>query len=247
MYANRGWDVGIAGFLGICADICKLNYIIGLRRVQLYQPIDIPARYRKFVLSKKSSCRGNRSRYDFVTEKIMQNSNHGIHLDVGTNFGFIPLSLGRRGLLSIGFEVQYFSYQIATCLARLEGNDCALFVNCDVTEIVDRIPAVESISMLSVLHHIVAGFDDAAQSTAFLRSLFSRARRRLILEIADHSEGDYSWCEKNHALHGDQTALEWYSEFLSEQGFTVSGDIRYFDTHLGATRPILVADRAGNT
>lgn len=243
MYGNNGPDVSLSRFLGGFVDVCKLNYIIGLRRVQIYQPIDIPEKYRKFILPRFDSCRGSRERYDYVTEKILQNTNHGVHLDVGTNFGFVPLSLGSRGLFSIGLELQYFSYQIASCLARLNENNMAVFINGDVTEMGDRIPAVESMSLLSVLHHIVAGYDDACRSTDFLRALFSKAQRRLVLEVADPSEGEYSWSEKNRTLHGGASALDWYKDFLGEQGFSVSGDIRYFDTHLGVSRPIIIADR----
>jgi hypothetical protein len=235
----------MSGFLGTVADICKLNYIIGLRRVQLYQPIDIPEKYRKFILPQYDSFRGSRERYEYVTETLLQNTNYGVHLDVGTNFGFIPLSLGSRGLFSIGLEIQYFSCQIANCLARLNKNNMAIFINTDVTEIVNRVPVVESISMLSVLHHIVAGYEDVNTGVDFLRTLFSKAQRRIVLEVADPGEGEYSWREKNRNLHGGRSALDWYSTFLGEQGFSVSRDVRYFDTHLGVSRPIIVADRIG--
>lgn len=243
MYGNNGPDVRLSGFLGGFADICKLNYIIGLRRVQIYQPIDIPEKYRKFILPHFDSCRGSRERYDYVTEKILQSTNYGVHLDVGTNFGFVPLSLGIRGLFSIGLELQYFSYQIASCLARLSKNNMAVFINGDVTEMGDMIPAVESMSLLSVLHHIVAAYDDVNSGTDLMRTLFSKVQRRLVLEVADPGEGEYSWCEKNRMLHGDDSAVEWYTAFLGKQGFAVSEDIRYFDTHLSVSRPIIVADR----
>lgn len=238
-----GMHARICGKIGTGLALAKLNYIRAFRLVELYQPMLVPDAYGKYLVTKRTAARSDLSRYEYVVDQISSEHRNGGHLDVGCQFGAILILLARRNLSSIGVEYQYFSYLAAKELAYLNGAKLTQIVNADITELIDRVPTVESISMLSILHHIAQLFDDPSRYRAFLGSMLDKATRLVILELASPDEGRFAWSEPNRVLYDGQSAVAWHSDFLQSHGFSVEADPVYFPTHLGGTRPILIARR----
>jgi len=240
---GEGLHARICGKIGTGLALTKLNYIRAFRLVELYQPMLVPEAYGKFLIAKGPAARPDLSRYEYVVDRISSEHGNGGHLDVGCQFGAILILLARRNLSSIGVEYQYFSYLAAKELAYLNGAKLTQIVNADITELVDRVPTVESISMLSILHHIAQLIDDASRYRAFLGKILDKATRLVVLELASPDEGRFVWTEPNRKLYEGQSALEWHSDFLRLHGFSVEADPVYFRTHLGGKRPIVIARR----
>jgi SAM-dependent methyltransferase len=243
---GEGMHARICGKLGTGLALAKLNYIRIFRLVELYQPMLVPDAYGDYLIAKKSAARSDLSRYEYVADQISAAHSNGGHLDVGCQFGAILIMLARRNLSSIGVEYQYFSYLAAKELAYLNGAKLAQIVNADITEIIDRVPTVESVSMLSILHHIAQLFDDPSRYRAFLGEMLNKVTRLVILELASPDEGRFVWSEPNRRLFDGQSAIAWHSDFLRSHGFAVEGQPVYFPTHLGGTRPILIARRSSD-
>jgi hypothetical protein len=243
---GEGMHARICGKIGTGLALAKLNYIRAFRLVELYQPMLVPDAYGKYLVTKGPAARSDLSRYEYVADQISSGHRNGGHLDVGCQFGAILILLARRNLSSIGVEYQYFSYLAAKELAYLNGAKLTQIVNADITELIDRVPTVESISMLSILHHLAQLFDAPSRYRAFLGEMLDKATRLVVLELASPDEGRFVWSEANRKLYGGQSALAWHFDFLQSHGFCVEADPVYFPTHLGGTRPILIARRSSS-
>jgi hypothetical protein len=243
MYVNRAAILVLGRSLGVVSAIAKINYAFLIRGVELYQPLILEDKYLRFILRGRKSSRPGKNRYQYVIEKILEVKGGDLHLDVGCNFGVIPLTIAQQGIYSIGVEFQYLSYLVAKEQAYLSRSSSANIINADIIEFYEKIPTIKTLSALSIVHHIVESFDNADLATTFLTNLFGKVEKRIVLEIASHKEGNYSWSGPNADLHGELEAEEWYTQFLAGLGFKVSTEVQYFDTHLGTRRPVLFADR----
>lgn len=243
----RGYGEGMHARL--CRNIAtgvalaKLNYVRVFKLVELYQPMLVPEQYEKYVASKAGAARSDLSRYQYVADVVAAGHENRGHLDVGCQFGAICVLLDRCGIASTGIEYQYFSYLAAKELAYLNGARFTQIINADVTKILDRVPAVESITMLSILHHIAQLLDDEVRYRAFLETMLAKAMRLIVLELASPDEGKFVWSEPNRRLCAGRDVLEWHTDFLQSHGFVIANEPRYFPTHLGGSRPIVVAHR----
>ena len=140
----------------------------------------------------------------------------------------------------IQFGIAFNNYLAVTDAVRAGSRQAAVARFLPASQ---RVPTVESISMLSILHHIAQLFDDPSRYRAFLGSMLDKATRLVILELASPDEGRFAWSEPNRVLYDGQSAVAWHSDFLQSHGFSVEADPVYFPTHLGGTRPILIARR----
>jgi len=243
VYKDKQVDARLGKAVGTLCAILKMNYVRLLKRVELYQPIQLPEKFIPFVVRATVSSRKDVERYDYVVNTVLENNNSGIHLDVGCQFGYIPIALAKNNVSSIGIELQYFSYIVAKNVAQLNRFHFVNIVNGNIVELIDEIPIVDSMTALSILHHVVAEIDDVNLATEFLEKLFRKVRKRIVLEVADIDEGNYLWCKANTALFDGKTAECWFAQFLTSQGFKVSEEVKKFETHLQGERPILIADR----
>lgn len=243
VYKDRQIDARFGKVVGTLCAILKMNYVRLLKRVELYQPIKLPKKFVPYVVRASVSSRNDIERYDYVVNAILEKNNSGIHLDVGCQFGYIPTALARKNVASIGIELQYFSYIVAKSVAQVNRFQFINIVNGNIIELIDEVPTVDSITALSILHHVVAEIDDVNLSKDFLGKLFRKVRKRVVLELADVDEGEYRWCKANEVLFNGKTAECWFAQYLTSQGFKVSEEVKKFETHLQGERPILIADR----
>jgi len=243
MYANRSAVLLLGRSLGVISAIAKINYVFLIKGDELYQPLLLEEKYLKYILRGKKSRRSNRTRYEYVIEKILEVKEGDFHLDVGCNFGVIPLTLGQHGIYSIGVELQYLSYLVAKEQAYLAKIELVNIINADIMDFHEKTPAIKTLTALSILHHIIEGINDVNLARIFLANLFGKVKSRIVLELAGPEEGNYSWSKSNADLHGKLNAEDWYFQFLEGLGFKVSSEIQYFDTHLNTRRPVLFADR----
>jgi len=243
---GEGRHAAICRRLGTALALAKINYVRLFRLVELYQPMLVPPEFEKYIIRPRESARATMARYDHVVKNIVANHCNGGHLDVGCQFGAIPILLSQRGLFSIGVEYQYFSYLAAKELARINDAKFVHIVNADITKVMDELPVMESISMLSILHHIAHLFDDRDSYEGFLAKMLSRASRLVVIELATPDEGNFAWTRANRKIAAGGDLVGWHMEFLEAHGFHVRGNVTSFATHLGGERPVIVGDRSND-
>jgi hypothetical protein len=241
-YHFHRFDVKLGRKLAVLLNLLKINYVRLFNRVEQYQPLVLADRYKGWVYRSGFSVRSDPARLKFVQDKILEANDGGLHVDIGSQLGYLPLSLARQGLTAIGIELQYYAVVVSKALAEL--NDCpnAIFLNINVENEYELTPRSDTLTALSVFHHVVAEIANPEQSTQVIERILAKVKRRVIIEVADVSEGEYLWVEQNAQLFGGVPGDSWFERKLMDCGFRIVDRAR-FKTHLGGERSLLVADR----
>jgi hypothetical protein len=242
MYEDVSFRHKVINSIGKVASKLKLNLLYNFSGIESYQLIYLSQGVKKFYIG-NSAKRDNRQRYQVVLEKVLEKmTNESMYLDIGSQFGYLPIAVADNGYWAFGMEVQNSAAEISKEVATLNGVDTAFLVNMNICDAVENVPRFDVISMLSVFHHIVAGIDDKKRSEQLLIKLLAKVKKRIIIEVADGIKEDFTWSEANRELCESKDAELWFQEFLEEQKFSIT--YRHeFKTHLNTERVLLVADR----
>jgi hypothetical protein len=138
--------------------------------------------------------------------------------DLGCSEGYYVLQAARSGVgfcLGVDFDLR----RIFTCYSQLVLNDVpnAAFLISEVTpELADRLPQVDALVFLSVLHHIM--YQKGEQHCRdLLRRLAAKTRKVMLFEMGQSDEHLESWAAKMPDMGRDPHA--WIAELLRSSGF----------------------------
>jgi len=151
-------------------------------------------------------------------EPVLREQSCNSLVDLGCSEGYYVLSAARSGLgfcLGVDFDLR----RIWTCTSQVVLNDIpnAAFLISEVTpELIDRIPEVDAVIFLSVLHHIMY-----QKGEEYCRDLLTRLRRKtrkvMLFEMGQSDEHLETWAAKMPDMGSDPHA--WVANFLRSAGF----------------------------
>jgi cyclopropane fatty-acyl-phospholipid synthase-like methyltransferase len=182
-----------------------------LRSYENYQP----------VLGTSGAAPGTRDceeRWHAIEEVLRRHGCRSV-VDLGCSEGYYVLQAARSGLgfcLGVDFDLR----RVWTCTSQVILNDVpnAAFLISEITpDLADRLPELDAVVFLSVLHHIMY-----QQGQDYCRDLLTRLRRKMrkvmVFEMGQSDEHLETWAKKMPDMGSDPHA--WIADFVRSAGFS---------------------------
>jgi hypothetical protein len=182
-----------------------------LRSYEAYQP----------VMGTNGAAAGTRDCEDRwrAIDQVLREQRCGSVVDLGCSEGYYVLNAARSGVgfcLGVDFDLR----RMLTCYSQMVLNDVpnAAFLMSEVTpELVDRLPELDAVIFLSVLHHIMY-----QKGEEHCRDLLSRLRRKtrkvMVFEMGQSDEHLETWAKRMPDMGTDPHA--WIAGFVRSAGFS---------------------------
>lgn len=137
--------------------------------------------------------------------------------DLGCGQGYFSLRLAERGVVTTGVDRSGPLLDIAWRQVRLNGLRNVGFINADVShEFVDRMPAVDIVIFLSLMHHLMY-LNTVEWCAELLRRLRPRVKKAMFFDMGQSNEPFHEWSALLPDMGPDPGA--WLVRFLAENGF----------------------------
>ena len=152
-------------------------------------------------------------------ENVLREQDCRSLVDLGCSEGYYVLQAARSGVgfcLGVDFDLR----RIFTCTSQVVLNDIpnAAFLISEVTpELIDRLPEVDAVIFLSVLHHIMYQRGEA-HCRDLLTRLARKTRKVMLFEMGQSDEHLEAWAAKMPNMGPDPHA--WIADFLRSSGFS---------------------------
>jgi len=182
-----------------------------LRTYESYQP----------VLGSNGAAPGTRDceqRWHAI-DAVLRKHACGSVVDLGCSEGYYVLQAARSGLgfcLGVDFDLR----RMLTCCSQVLLNDIpnAAFLMSEVSpDLVDRLPELDAVIFLSVLHHIMY-----QKGEQHCRDLLVRLRRKtrkvMLFEMGQSDEHLETWAAKMPDMGADPHA--WIADFVRSAGYS---------------------------
>lgn len=188
------------------------------RRLFLISKSSLPYEPLEFSGKIFESWRTWEDRWSVIKNELLHYETTSI-IDIGCAEGwFVRLAAEELGCFSIGIErydVSMYSGELARLYDKVP--NCAIIKSDLNTKNIPKLPEVDVILCLSVLHHIVykEGINYARD---FIRALGGKAKKAIIFEMGTVEEAKAKW-SKDMPLMPEGQRL-FITEFLKSAGFT---------------------------
>lgn len=162
-------------------------------------------------------------------------------MDIGCNRGYFVFRLAERGGFGLGLDTGRNEIMVARALAELHEVRNVAFAEYKLSpDNIVTLPGVDLVVFLSLFHHFVRHFGEAA-ALDMLAAIAGRAKRFLVFETGQPDE-DSDWARELAFMGKDVKA--WAEETLGGFGFDRVHHLGRFPTSVSAVeRHLLLAER----
>lgn len=182
-----------------------------------YQPV---LRHGRFEGADPRSCE---ARWNVIEAHVPPDARTAV--DLGCAQGFFCLKLAARGLTAIGVDSGGSIIDTAWRQARLNDLKGVGFINDDIShDFIDRMPEVDVVIFLSLMHHFMY-LNDVAWCAELLRRLRPKVKKAMFFDMGQSNEPFHEWSAWLPDMGTDPGA--WLVRFLAENGFPDSKVIGY--------------------